>query len=409
MHANDPSVLDSAALAKRLHELAGRERDVQVDFLLHLDAFDRKSGYLEAGFGSLWDFCLRALHLREGAAGRRIAAMRVLRRLPKLEAALRDGRLCLSTVAQLAPVLTKENLDDVVARAAYKTKADVDHLVASLQPRIAPKEGVRKLPEPREASQEPLLLAPSTQDGNEPARPAGDGGTANAVSTSPAPVPAAAPPPERSSSSESPRVAIHEPRPSADLRAVSGREWSLRVTIDSAFKADLQTLASLLSHKAGANLAAVLHEAIRCGIEKHGKRKGVVEPARARAGGQRDSSPTAGARSIPIAIRREVWKRDSGCCTWKGPDGRRCGSRWKVELDHVVPVALGGSSEVGNLRLLCARHNAFYAEQVYGREYMERFRRAVGTAIRSDGVGGNATPGLFVREPCTLEWGQASA
>jgi hypothetical protein len=40
----------------------------------------------------LWDYLLRVLHLREGAAFRRIAAMRVLRRLPVVAEALRDGR-----------------------------------------------------------------------------------------------------------------------------------------------------------------------------------------------------------------------------------------------------------------------------------------------------------------------------
>ena len=66
---------------------------------------------------------------------------------PRSKAALRDGRLCISTVTLLGPLLTHENLDDLVARAAYRTKAEVEHLVASLQPRAAPRDGIRKLPE----------------------------------------------------------------------------------------------------------------------------------------------------------------------------------------------------------------------------------------------------------------------
>ncbi|HUL59085.1 MAG TPA: hypothetical protein VLU43_07420 [Anaeromyxobacteraceae bacterium] len=149
MHALAPSTLDSASLARRLRDLAGDERQVQVDFLLHLDEFDRRQEYLPLGFGSLWDFCLRELYLREGAAGRRIAAMRALRRFPRLESPLRDGRLCLSTAPLLAQVLTEETLDDLVARAAFRTKADVEHLVASIQPRAAPRDGLRMLPEAR--------------------------------------------------------------------------------------------------------------------------------------------------------------------------------------------------------------------------------------------------------------------
>ncbi len=145
MNATLPSALDAAALVLRLGELVGDERTIQVEFLLHLDEFDRRRAYLEAGFGSLWDYCLRSLHLREGAAGRRIGAMRVLRRFPRLEAALRDGRLCISTAPLLGQVLTEENFAELVERAAYKTKAEVEHLVVTIRPRIAPTEGIRRL------------------------------------------------------------------------------------------------------------------------------------------------------------------------------------------------------------------------------------------------------------------------
>ena len=167
-----PASLDSSALALRLRELAGEERNVQVDFLLHLDEFDRRRAFVEAGHPSLWSYCLEVLHLREGSAGRRIQAMKVLRRFPTLESALRDGRLCLSTAVLLGQVLTEENLEDLLARAAYRTRAEVDHLVASVQARTAPRAGIRKLPErePARASV-PLPLAPGP---TEPAAEAAD-------------------------------------------------------------------------------------------------------------------------------------------------------------------------------------------------------------------------------------------
>jgi 5-methylcytosine-specific restriction endonuclease McrA len=52
-----------------------------------------------------------------------------------------------------------------------------------------------------------------------------------------------------------------------------------------------------------------------------------------------------------------------------------------LELDHIVPVALGGRSTVDNLRLCCRAHNTLHAEQVFGREHMDQFRR---DADRSD-------------------------
>lgn len=147
MSATLPTALGTDVLAQRLVELAGEERQVLVDFLLHLDEFDRRRAFLGAGYDSLWTYCLQVLHLREGPAGRRIAAMRVLRRFPALEGALRDGRLGMTTVTVLGPLLTSANLDELVGRAAYRTKAEVEQLVATLQPRAAPRDGIRKLPE----------------------------------------------------------------------------------------------------------------------------------------------------------------------------------------------------------------------------------------------------------------------
>ena len=58
-------------------------------------------------------------------------------------------------------MLTEENLEDLLARAAYRTKAEVDHLVASVQARTAPRAGIRKLPERGPAGRAPPLpLAP---------------------------------------------------------------------------------------------------------------------------------------------------------------------------------------------------------------------------------------------------------
>src|SRR5574341_186955 len=359
------SSLDARTLARRLGELAGDERQIQVDFLLHLDEFDRRRAWAELGYGSLWTYCLEVLHLREGSAGRRIAAMKVLRRFPSLGDALRDGRLCLTTLALLGQVLTEENAEELVARAAFRTTAEVDHLVASVKPRSAPREGIRRLPEP-------TVPSPSESPLDE-----GDGERE--------PLP---------SQAEAPFALTEDPRPRpAELRAVSESLWSLRVTIDRACKEDLETLRMLLSHKVPkGDLAAVLHEAIRCGIEKHGKRKGAVSPARK----VKVTSPESLTR-VSAEVRRQVWERDQGRCAWVGSDGKRCNSSWQLELDHVHPAARGGPATLANLRLACRAHNLLHAEEVYGREHMRKYRKGTLTDLAgSDG----AVP--MAREPMAV-------
>jgi 5-methylcytosine-specific restriction endonuclease McrA len=151
------------------------------------------------------------------------------------------------------------------------------------------------------------------------------------------------------------------------------------VTLDGAARDDLETLKALLSHKIpDGDLAAVLREAIRCGIEKHGKRIGATAPTR-----ERKAASSSDPSYIPAAVRRTVWKRDGGRCTYVGPDGHRCESRWQLQSDHVDPVALGGTSRVEDLRLRCRPHNLLEAERVFGREHMEQFRRG-GLTIAGD-------------------------
>jgi len=53
---------------------------------------------------------------------------------------------------------------------------------------------------------------------------------------------------------------------------------------------------------------------------------------------------------IPEPVRLEVWRRDAGRCV-------QCGSKRRLQFDHLIPVHLGGASTIANLQLLCADCN----------------------------------------------------
>ena len=78
--------------------------------------------------------------------------------------------------------------------------------------------------------------------------------------------------------------------------------------------------------------------------------------------------PGSRSRYIPAAVRREVCRRDEGCCSYVDRDsGRRCGSRYRLEIDHIVPFALGGANECSNLRLRCGAHHKLRHAQRHAR------------------------------------------
>jgi hypothetical protein len=95
-------------------------------------------------------------------------------------------------------------------------------------------------------------------------------------------------------------------------------------------------------------------------------------------------------RHIPAAVRRAVWARDGGQCTFVGASGR-CAERGFLEFHHVVPYAAGGEATVGNIFLRCRSHNQYEAEQEFGPCRKSTGRRG---AIRDTGHP------LLVRERC---------
>ena len=71
-------------------------------------------------------------------------------------------------------------------------------------------------------------------------------------------------------------------------------------------------------------------------------------------------------RAIPSFLRKHIWERDEGRCTYVHPQTKRkCSSKHLLQIDHIKPFSLGGKSEAGNLRLLCAGHNQYRSERTF--------------------------------------------
>jgi hypothetical protein len=87
---------------------------------------------------------------------------------------------------------------------------------------------------------------------------------------------------------------------------------------------------------------------------------------------QHSGSSTPHRKAIPALVRREVLTRDGGRCQAKLHDGTVCGSRIRLQFDHVQPVALGGPSTTANVRVLCERHNQLAARRIFGDGWMDR-------------------------------------
>ena len=92
--------LSDQQLIQSLENLVRREREILSEVLQHLKEIDRRKLFSKLGFTSLFDYATKQLKYSPDQAGRRIAAMRLLRDIPEAEAQVVDGSLTLSSLAQ---------------------------------------------------------------------------------------------------------------------------------------------------------------------------------------------------------------------------------------------------------------------------------------------------------------------
>jgi len=277
----------------------------------------------------MYAYCTSVLGMSEDKAFKRIRAARAVRRNPLLARAVAEGRLHLGGVLLLAAHLTDENVDELVAAASWKSKAEIEMLLARRAPRADVPARIERL-----ARQKELAPGPAGQE--------------------------------------------REPQ-QARVAPLAAERFALQLTIGEATRDKLVRAQTLLRHRVpSGDLAEVLDWVLDAALEKLAKRKfgRTCSPRKARA------SQVKG--YVPHEARRAAVDRDGLRCSFVAEDGRRCEETGFLELDHVMPVAKGGEASDG-VRILCRAHDQFEAERILGREAVEAGKAR---AIEDDLVAG---------------------
>ena len=337
-------LLSNEFLLNQTRALAAEERKLTTRMLWHLREIEERRLFAERGYPSLFEMCVRELGYSEATAQRRIAAMRLIREIPELQTKLESGELKMGQVSQVQGFLRAERREqgrsyslqekkDLIARIEGKSTRETERELTSISPQSA---GVKE-----------------------------------------------------------------------KERAISATETEIRFIADEALLDKLKRLQELGSHRfeARSKYADLFHWLADLGLAKLEPKSVELETAAPHPAEEsllstlkpsvsvhdsstnaiehsvQDTSTTAMeliepmstekpqkrslSRYIPAAIKRRVWTRDGGCCTFVDPkSGRRCGSRTLIQIDHIHPFALGGrSDDAANLRLLCFQHNQLEAER----------------------------------------------
>jgi len=354
-------------LLRRLAELVSQSRRVEADLVAHIGEVDERRLYARQAFPSMFAYCTEHLHLSEAEAYRRITVARAARQFPALVDGLRDGRLHLSGLARLAPLLTAQNCEALLERATHLTTRQIEHLVVELQPRPDVPATIRRLPQ--RPGPAPVTIQASSRLAVEPvleriepeATPLPlDELVARRVDEPATAIPAARP---------------GFPTPASPWRAVveplAPARYKVQFTATAELRDKLERLRALMhSEVPDGDLAAVIERAVTEKLERlEARRFGRAAIPRTNLMDADTASPS---RHIPAAVRRAVSDRDGGRCRFVDEQGRRCSERHRLELHHRLPFGFGGDHSLDNISLLCPQHNRSLAERDYGKAAIRR-------------------------------------
>jgi 5-methylcytosine-specific restriction endonuclease McrA len=320
--------------AARVHRLTGVERETILDVVLHIAELDRRRLYLNLGYATLFDYCTRQLKYSASAAGRRIQAARCIRRFPSVIELLRTGRVNLCTLSLVAGVLSEENHEKLLTQIRERSYREVEAIVSSYRPRPVMRDRIKTV--------SVVVPGPVTPKRVEPA--------------------------------STPNVGSDTTRCKKISKPHIEKRVLIQFSADPAFMQKLEEAKSLLSHKLGPNasLEEIFDAALETFLDKHSpKRREERRKQRQNQAARRSSNP----RQISKPIRDQVFQRDRSQCAYVSAAGKRCSATRMLQIDHIVPVARGGTNAPSNLRLLCAAHNKLEAERVLGSASMGKYRR----------------------------------
>ena len=409
--------LSNKELLSQTKSLVQKERNLHIRILHHLREINSRKLYFEMGFSSLFDYTVRELGYSEGAAYRRIKAMKLCQDLPETENQLQSGKLSLSAASQLQVFFEKQD------RKA-KEKLDANKTVED-------KEEERKGSENKKIRDEKRKSSGIEQKNNgENFKPFSLLEKQKLIDKV-----------EGCSTRQTMKL-LSEADPSfsphkEQVRFLGKGKVEIKMVINEDCHKKLEELKHLLSHKNpslsyGELLSILSDEALRkqdprkkkvrqnrvkTSIdlkEKQGRKKELVgrldAPSRPVALKKEEvtSAPKLAApeegkrivlgqniegkevpfrektplqelvtlikkkrhkkltsRAIPSYLRKYIWERDGGQCTYVNHKTKqRCSSRHLLQIDHIQPFSLNGRTEAGNLRLLCAGHNRFRSGEV---------------------------------------------
>ncbi len=363
-------MITNIEIVESLKSKVAAESKLLVEILNLLEKVRDRRIYTEYGYSSLFDFCTKELHYSEGAAMRRIQALKLQVQSPVIKKLihkkLEEGSLNLSQLGAVAKLERSENLSTsqictAILASSTASARDADKVIReqlNLQPAPRKTKVILELDSAQLTKAEALaarfshsleqknlaglflyLLERETQRGATKSAPRKNGARKNGDRG------AAFGTVEKVSSAQSPSHPAVEVDTEVDSEKKRELNFNNAIVNVSHYSpvTPLPPTSAVSSVKPSFKSDARLSDRKRF-AESHSRR-------------------------FSATISREAFRRSGGRCEYVSPiTKKRCEGRWYLQLDHVRPWSLAGASALENCRVVCGSHNRSEWQRVVARQ-----------------------------------------
>lgn len=317
--------LTDEQLVKDLKGFVKQERTLLTEILYHLKELDSRKLFSSLGYKSLYEYACTELQYSNDQAYRRIQAMRLLKEIPEISNQINSGTLSLSNISQAQRYFNESKTTNKVAKIEVLKQLENKSV--------------------REAQKQLLSLA------------------------------------------------VEKPLPLETKKQITPTQVNVNFIMSENLEEKLEQIKSLLGPKGiNISLAELVETMASLSLEKlkeqrfgknrinqnsntawiHNKNsqnfhdfldvKKETQKQTSNSLKQQSASTNSApsiksihiksnnSRYIARKIKYQIWHRDQGKCT-------QCASTRNLNFDHIQPYALGGESNLENLRLLCFHCN----------------------------------------------------
>lgn len=312
-------------LISRIEKLVRTERKITHLILVHILEIEERKIFAELGYDSMYAYMTRGLGYSEASAYRRVQSARLLKQAPSITEKIESGTLNLSQLTQVqkcikesqkvGQLITSETTLEILNKLENKNTFETEKVLALEFDRpIQTHESIK----PQQDNSVRLQVTLTQEQFQELEQ------------------------------AKSLLSHICHNGTWSEVIATLAQEFNRR-------KLKGRTVGPVSREKdVNANLKPSHAPIFPNSVAK----KNTTQSFAATEVGPPSNTPTKNRKYISVHTKRLLLNKAQNCCEYQDPlTQQKCHSKYKLQIDHILPWAKGGSDDSKNLRILCQTHN----------------------------------------------------